>query len=195
MSNVKLHSSQDGFEQGALGYTSTAKILHWSMALIWLVSWFIGILATHWRDELNPQHGLTFAHKALASTLLFLIALRVAWRLLHSAPALPATMSPFMQRGALVGHLLLYGIALIALPVSGWYWSSVADKPILVATLFTLPPLVETNKDLYDLAKYIHTWTAWFCGVLVGGHILVALKHHIIDRDDILRGMLVKRRG
>ncbi|GLK91251.1 cytochrome b [Pseudomonas turukhanskensis] len=178
-----------------VGYTSTAKLLHWGMALIWLCSWVIGILATHWREELNPQHGLTFTHKALASTLVFLIVVRIAWRLLHPVPALPSTMSPLMQRGAKVGHLLLYGIALLALPLSGWYWSSVADKPILVATLFTLPPLVEPNKDLYDIAKIIHTWTAWFCGALVGGHALIALKHHFIDKDDILLGMLPKRRG
>lgn len=41
-------------------YTRTAKGLHWGMALVWMISWAMGILATHWRDELNPQHGLTF---------------------------------------------------------------------------------------------------------------------------------------
>jgi cytochrome b561 len=50
--------------------------------------------------------------------------------------------------------------------------------------------LVEADADLYDLAKYIHTWTSWFCGALVGGHLLVALKHHLIDRDNVLAGML-----
>jgi cytochrome b561 len=99
-------------------------------------------------------------------------------------------MSPFMKRGALVGHILLYVVALVGLPVSGWYWSSVADKPIIVAGLFTLPPLVAPDKDLYDLAKWIHTYTAWLCGALVGGHVLVALKHHFIERDDVLTGML-----
>ena len=172
-------------------YTSTAKLLHWGMALLWIGAWCIGILATHWRDELNAHHELTFLHKAMASTLLFLVVARIAWRLSHPAPALPETMSPFMKRGALVGHILLYVVALVGLPVSGWYWSSVADKPIIVAGLFTLPPLVAPDKDLYDLAKWIHTYTAWLCGALVGGHVLVALKHHFIERDDVLTGMLL----
>lgn len=173
-------------------YTSTAKWLHWGMALVWVISWTMGILATHWRDELNPQHGLTFLHKALASTLLFAIVIRIAWRLMHQPPALPHSMSALMKRGAMIGHALLYAIALIALPLSGWYWSSVADKPILVAGLFTLPSLVNPDPDLYDLAKYIHTWTSWFCGALVGGHILIALKHQFIDKDNILAAMLPK---
>ena len=181
-------------EPKTIEYTSTAKWLHWGMALVWIFSWTLGILATHWRDELNPQHELTFLHKALASTLLFAIVLRVAWRVTHRPPALPESMSAPMKRGAMIGHVLLYAVALIALPLSGWYWSSVADKPILVAGLFALPPLVAPDSDLYDLAKYIHTWTSWLCGALVGGHVLIAIKHQLIDKDGILTGMLPKPR-
>ncbi len=177
----------------AKSYTATAKWLHWGMALIWIVAWGVGIAAVHWRDEFNPQHQLTFLHKAMASTLLFLIVLRIAWRLTHAAPAMPDTMTPLVKRAAFIGHLLLYSVALVGLPISGWYWSSVADKPILVAGLFLLPPLVEPDKSLYDLAKAIHTYTSWLCGVLVGGHVIVALKHHFIDKDKVLAGMLPGR--
>ncbi|WP_212624867.1 cytochrome b [Pseudomonas sp. PP3] len=177
----------------AESYTSTAKWLHWGMALLWMGAWFIGILATHWRDELNAHHELTFLHKAMASTLLFLIVVRIAWRITHPAPALPAAMSPLMKRGAFLGHLMLYAIALIGLPLSGWYWSSVADKPILVAGLFQLPPMVGPDQTLYELAKSIHTYVAWLCGALVGGHVLVALTHHFVEKDEVLKGMLPGR--
>lgn len=56
------------------------------LALLWIGAWFIGILATHWRDEFNTQHELTFLHEAMASTLLFLIVVRIAWRITHPAP-------------------------------------------------------------------------------------------------------------
>jgi cytochrome b561 len=57
-------------------------------------------------------------------------------------------MSLLMKRGAVVGHLLLNGIALLMLPISGWYWSTVAYKPILVAGIFMLAPLVDPNPEL-----------------------------------------------
>lgn len=173
-------------------YTRTAQWLHWSMAAIWILSWVVGILATHWREALNPTHGLTIVHKALASTLLILIVVRVFWRLTHPAPALPSHMSSMMQRAAHVGHLLLYVVALIALPLSGWYWSSVADKPIMLLGLVQLPPLVAPDPTLYGLAKTLHQWLAWSCGALIGGHVLVALKHHWIDKDTVLCSMLPK---
>ncbi|HEN8727093.1 TPA: cytochrome b [Pseudomonas putida] len=172
------------------GYTSTAKGLHWISGIIWIVAWVIGFVAVHWRDELNPAHFLTLLHKAMASTLIFLVILRLAWRVTHPAPGMPETMSRPMQQAASVGHWLLYGVALIGLPVSGWYWSSVADKPIMVAGLYQLPPLVEPEEGMYATAKAIHTYVGWFCGLLVVGHVAAALKHHFVDKDAVLKGML-----
>lgn len=171
-------------------YTSTAKLLHWLMALLWLSAWFIGIAATHWRDELNAHHELTYLHKAIASTILFLTVIRVFWVITHPAPPLPSSMSNAAKHIAHLGHLAIYLLALVALPLSGWYWSSVADKPIMVAGLFQLPPLVAPAEHLYDLAKAIHTYSSWLCGMLISGHVVVAIKHHFLDRDGILKRML-----
>lgn len=171
-------------------YTGIAKLLHWAMAAIWIAAWCMGMIAVYLREALNPHHGMTAAHKAIGSTLLFLIVLRVAWRLAHPAPGLPDRMTPFMRKAAHLGHIALYAVALIALPISGWIWSSVADKPIMVLWLFQLPPLTAPNPAAYDAAKTLHVLCAWSMGALVAGHILIALKHHLVDRDGVLEGML-----
>ena len=182
MHSPKIQSEYDPF----------AKLLHWAVASLWIAVWVIGILAVYWRDALNPDHGLSIAHKAMASAMLALIAIRVVWRMTHPAP--PAiTQSRFMQRAAHAGHLAIYALALIALPLSGWVWSSVADKPIMVVWLVKLPPIVAPAPAYYDLAKLVHVSIAWTAGILIAGHVLMALKHHVIDRDDTLRGMLPRR--
>ena len=175
------------------GYNPVSKLLHWSMAAIWIAAWGLGVMAVYLRDLINTDHGVTIAHKAIATTILFLVVLRVAWRLTHPAPPLPDSMSPLLQRAAQLGHLGLYAVALIALPVSGWLMSSVADKPIMVLWLFHLPPLVEPAKAWVETARLVHTTLAWTMGAVVLGHILIALKHHYIDRDGILAGMLPGR--
>lgn len=177
-----------------VGYTGTAKWLHWGSAALWIAAWILGFLAVYARDWLNPDHGLTIWHKAIASVIIFLTVIRLIWRFTHRVPDYPLSMTPFMQRAAHAGHGLLYVFALILLPLSGWFWSSVADKPITLLGLFPLFPLVPPNPDLYDVAKAIHVFLAWFSGLLVAGHILIAWKHHFIDRDAILRDMLPKRR-
>lgn len=180
--------------QASASYTPVAKGFHWIVALIWIAAWTLGFTAAHGPEAINPDHVLTGAHKAIASTVIVLTALRLLWRLTHRPPALPETMSPLAQNLAHLGHVLLYAVALIALPLSGWYWSSIAGRPVLLGGIIPLPPLAAADPDLRAVARLIHLYTAWFCGALVLGHILVAFKHHFIDRDDILLRMTHARR-
>lgn len=174
----------------APAYHPISKFQHWLMAGIWIAAWLIGFVAVHLRDSVNAEHQLTILHKAIASTVLFLTALRLVWRLTHPAPALPSSMSPAMQRMAHLGHLGLYAVALIALPLSGWMWSSVADKPIMMLGLVQLPPLVAPAPEYYGLAKLVHQWLSWTFGLVVLGHAAAALKHHFVDRDGVMASML-----
>lgn len=175
-------------------YAAPLRALHWTTAAIWIASWIIAFAGVHWRDALNTGHQLTFWHKALASTVIFLTLFRIASRFAYGAPALPASMSTLAQRAAHWGHIGIYALALIALPLSGWFWSSVADKPIMMLGLIKLPPLVAPDKSLYDTAKMIHTYAAWACGGLILGHIGAAVKHQLVDRDGIMLRMLSPRR-
>lgn len=173
-----------------LSYTSTAKFLHWFMALLWIAVWIMGMLAVYGRQTFNPQYGLTAWHKAIASTLLLLIVIRIIWRLSHTPPALPNSMSKHAQYMAKLGHFALYIFALLAMPMSGWLLSSFAGRPVLVAGILPLPALSAPNPEYVGLVREIHTYLAWFCAVLIEGHILLALKHHFSDKDTVLISML-----
>ncbi|MGP6457438.1 cytochrome b [Enterobacter ludwigii] len=175
-------------------FTPVAILLHWMTAAIWLLAWGVGFIAVTWREELNSDHFLTTTHKAIASTVIFITIVRIIWRIIKHPPSLPDSMSSLMQLVAHAGHYLLYAIALIGLPLSGWLWSSVADKPIMVLGLFRLPPLVDPAPEYYVLVKDIHITIAYIAGVLVAGHILVALKHVLFDKDGVMQSMLPWRK-
>lgn len=55
--------------------------------------------------------------------------------------------------------------------------------------LFDLPDLVDQNKNLGHQLKEVHEWLANVLMVLVGLHILAAVKHHFIDKDGLLYRM------
>lgn len=173
-----------------ISYTKTAKFLHWLMALIWILVWTMGMLAVYGRQTFNPEHGLTAFHKAIASTILLLVVIRIIWRLTHTPPALPANMSNHAQYITKLGHIAIYLFALIAMPLSGWLLCSFANSPIMVVGLFNLPPLTTPHPEYVDLIWQIHCYLAWFCGLLILGHILLAFKHHFIDKDTVLISML-----
>lgn len=174
-------------------YHPFSKFLHWTMGAIWLGVWVAGFLAVHFREQLNPHHGLSVWHKAIAITLVFLVVLRVFWRLVTPPPALPDSMTPRMKRAASAGHLGIYALALVALPMTGWALSSVAGKPVMMLGLVEIPPYLPQNKDIVETVRDIHTWLSWLCGAMVLGHILLAFKHHVVDKDGVLTGMLPRR--
>ena len=56
--------------------------------------------------------------------------------------------------------------------------------------ILPIPDLIEKNKLLGDLLQTVHVSLNYlFIAVLIG-HIGAALKHHFIDKDDILTRML-----
>jgi cytochrome b561 len=53
-----------------------------------------------------------------------------------------------------------------------------------------LPDLVPRNRELYETLKSTHDNLALVLYGVVGLHVLGALKHHFVMRDDVLRRML-----
>lgn len=178
-------------------YTAPAKWLHWLMAILIVTAAVIGIYASTLDYGVDAAHdaykgAVITLHKSIASVTIFLIVLRIFWRLTHRPPDLRG-MSAVMARAAHLGHLGLYFL-MIAVPVSGWAYSSVAGYPVPVGGLFVLPPLLEKSKDLIPVASEAHELFAYALVVLAAGHVAAALKHQFFDHDGVLRSMLPRHR-
>jgi cytochrome b561 len=178
-------------------YPSGAKFFHWLMAAIIVTAWFIGFGSAHLRGAAERGGPALLVHKAIASTVLFLVVARLAYRLLfrHAYPELPDTISPPMRTIAKGVHVVLYAGVMIATPLSGWIWSSVAGHPVLLLGIVNLPPIAPLNKANYDLWMWLHRAFAWSAGAVIAVHVLAALKHHLVDHDDILVRMLPWRKN
>jgi cytochrome b561 len=78
---------------------------------------------------------------------------------------------------------------MLAIPVVGWLMSSAKGYTVNYFGLFELPDLVDKDKVLGHQLKEIHELLANGLMVLVGLHIMAALKHQFIDRDGLLGRM------
>lgn len=172
-------------------YTRTAQYLHWIMSLIFILAWIIGFYSGNFLSyevDGNFKGQVITLHKNIATTILFLVVIRIFWRYTHPAPKLPATMSKSMKTLAHLGHLALY-FMLLALPITGCLFSWSAGHPAPVLYLFEIPRLVQDNPELLAIVKPLHIWISWAAGLLLVGHIVAALKHHFIDKDNVLKSM------
>jgi len=128
-------------------------------------------------------------HKWVGVTVFLLALFRIAWRVTHQPPALPSSMPRLMQIAAHAGHHMLY-MLMFLIPLSGWLMSSAKGFQTVWFGILPIPDLIEKNKLLGDLLQTVHVSLNYlFIAVLIG-HIGAALKHHFIDKDDILTRML-----
>lgn len=174
-------------------YNSVAKAFHWIMAVIIIVAWLIGFYSATFLSYSTPHSKkaevITF-HKEIATLVLFLVVLRFLWRMTHKTPAFPADMSPLMKFAAHAGHFLLYAF-MLAVPVSGWFYSSAAGYPIPVVWLFNLPEIIsKTSPATAELFRETHMYLAYIIGILVVGHVAMAIKHQFIDKDGTIDKMI-----
>ena len=171
----------------ASAYTPVAKGLHWLMAALILGLAALGIVMHEM--PLSPLKLELYAwHKWFGVTVFLLVWLRLAWRLTHRPPALPATLSPPLQRLAHAGHALLYGL-MIVIPLSGWLMSSAKGVQTVWFGLVPLPDLLGRDRELGDLLQQAHKLLNLLLLLTLAGHVLAALWHHFVLKDDTLRRM------
>ena len=175
------------FRNTTRSWGSLSKAFHWLIVLLIINQWWIASRA----DELKGLAKLEALawHKSFGMTILMLAVLRLLWRLLNPTPDLTAETRRWERVLARISHVLLYAL-IFAMPLTGWMMSSAKNYPVSWFKMFQFPDLVtpaeQTFHQMHDLHHLLF-------GVLVGVallHVAGALKHHFIDKNDVLRRML-----
>ena len=164
-------------------YSAVAMWFHWTIAALVIANLVIGLF----HDALPG--GAMPAHKAIGLTVLALTAARVAWRLGHRPPPLPAD-TPGWERGAAhATHWLLY-LLMVAMPVTGWMMvsGSAIRRPLTWFGLFDLPYL-PIGPQAGGIGHDGHAILGWVMLALVVLHVAAALRHRLILRDQVLARM------
>ncbi len=178
---------------GAAQWGSLARFFHWTVVVLILVQGTIGLIMVELPKRPNVIPVFSF-HKSLGLTILLLALLRLAWRVFDPRPDEPATIPHWQAIGARVGHALLY-VLLFAVPLSGWFFDSASGlRPLYWWGLVKMPSLTGgAAPDLKDIGKEAHEWLFWLLVLVAAGHAAMALVHHFVHRNDVLRRMLPGR--
>ena len=173
-------------------YGSLSKFLHWIIALAVAFMLIIGFTMDGRAEPLKSQmYGY---HEELGLTIMGLLIFRLYWRWQNPLPELPATVAAWERTVSKLGHYLLY-VLLGVMIASGWAKSTASGYTPNFYGLFELPmPFVPVDTGVKHLAKQIHVTTVWFLIGLISIHILAALNHHFIHKNDVLKRMLPTRK-
>lgn len=176
-------------KNSSLRWGSLARLFHWVIVALIITQFVLASMAEDL--PLGMAKLATLArHKSVGITILTLAVLRLLWRLYNrNSPPLPADLKPY-QKG--LAHLTHYGlyVLLFAMPLSGWLMSSAKNYPVSWFGFFTLPNLVQPDEGVFEFMKSTHGVLAGTLVVITTLHVLAALYHHFMKKDDVLKRML-----
>jgi cytochrome b561 len=167
-------------------YNMGAIYLHWIIALLMIYMVFFG-------EGLIRRQQATFypsLHVSLGVLILVLSLGRLAWRMMHQPPDLPASMKGWEVSLSHITHWLFYAL-MILLPLTGMmsFTHQLAKEPLLAGVtvfgMFGAPAL----PDLFGLGRNSHSIASNVAYFLIILHVLAALKHQFWDKDNILNRM------
>ena len=177
-------------------YSTVAIILHWVIAGLILFNLYLAL-------QFDGLRGLAKfnafqLHKSVGLTVLVLSLARLAWRLTHRPPLLPAKMPRWEKFGAQAAHWVLYGL-MIGIPLTGWVVVSASptNLPTVIFKTVPWPHLgfihdlsMPVRRSLEDQVEQVHMLLGFSMGFLIILHVAAALKHQFWNRDEVLSHML-----
>lgn len=166
----------------------------WSIGAHWLtLALLVAVYALIELRGIFPKG--TAAHEAMKTwhfmlglTVLGVVAVRLALRLVFRAPPITPAPAAWVLWLAKAMYVALYAF-LIAMPLLGWLTLSADGEPVPLFGL-QLPALIAPNEALAENFEEIHETVGTIGYYLIGLHAAAALFHHYFMGDDTLSRML-----
>lgn len=170
------------------GYRTPARAMHWIVAAAVLMMIPAGIVMIQEGIPRSLQDTLFLFHKNTGVLLFPLILVRLAYRLRHPAPPLPASMPGWQRRAAGASHAALYAL-LIVMPVSGFVRVRAGGFPIELLDSLGAGPWLARSEAVAGFAKGVHASGALALIAILVVHVGAALHHAVIRRDGVWQRM------
>ena len=166
-------------------YNGVAKTLHWTIMVLVLMMLYGGFTS----ENLPKADRLGFfqTHAGIGIIILILMIARLLWRRSHPVPALPDGMPRWQQIASKATHHSLYLLVLLQ-PVIGLTIASTSKFNLKAFGVFGLQ--VAPNETIHTISETLHGANAWIITALIALHLVAALYHHFVRRDNVLKRML-----
>lgn len=167
-------------------YSKRTTIIHWLIFVLFLTTLGLGM----WLDESEntAQKLSTFpAHFLIGDLVFFLVLIRIYFRKKDGEPA-PANANPLLNKVAAATHGLL-NLTLIAVVVSGVVTAVTSG---VIDALKKGDPKLIPDFDKVP-AKEFHEIFIGVLLLLIAFHVVAALYHQFIVKDNLLRRIMIRR--
>ncbi|QFT34623.1 cytochrome b [Roseibium porphyridii] len=166
-------------------YGSVTRLLHWSVAVLVLITWPLGLMIGFAKKDVVSAFYLL--HESFGFIVLWLMLIRVGNKLLTKPIE---NEGPAIERYAAASVHGLFYLFLIIMPLSGFLATNAHGFPLKWFGLVQIWSPIGKSPDIAWTLSAIHEWSAYILLVLFVLHIGAVVFHHTIRKDRTLFRML-----
>ena len=171
-----------GMENEEERYGFASRMLHWTTAILFLSLFPLGMFASMIPEGAWFRNYYYVIHKSIGVLVFILLLVRLFWNSRSKRPELDDTLKPAERLWAHRVHIILY-VMLLAMPLTGFMMTSYHGFPTYFFGLEFAP--LWGKSDVYIIWGTFHKYLLpYVLYIVLGAHILGALKHHFIDKHE-----------
>ena len=159
--------------------------LHWASATLVVLLWCVG-QSIDWFPKGAPRISVRSGHILFGLVLGLLLLFRIWWRSTGGRKLPPAAVTG-PQRLASLLHIGLYLLLLATVSLG---IANVWVRGDTIFQIFTVPEFAPGNRELREQVEETHALLANTVAAAAVIHAAIALYHHYVRRDGVLRRML-----
>lgn len=178
-------------DQKITHYSRTARYTHWLTVLAIVLAYLLVDLGDgEGAEDSSSPSWMLQGHYLAGLAVLALLVPRILVRLRSPAPPIIPAPKAVISLVAHSLHLALYAFLLVQ-PVLGILQVNYAGQLVSLPWVdWSLPAVVGPDHAAHELVGEIHETIGEIFYWVIGAHILAALWHHFLVRDNTLRRML-----
>ncbi len=161
-------------------YGKVSRMLHWTIAILFISLIPMGIFASMIPEDTEYRNAYYVVHKTIGVTVFLLVIVRLIWNRLSRRPSLDSALTSREEKLALRAHNTLY-FMMLAIPITGFMMTSYHGYETYFF-FWEMQPLWEQS-EIYQVWGGFHKYLLpYLIYIVLGAHILGALKHQFIDK-------------
>ena len=164
-------------------YGRASRYLHWSIAILFMALVPMGIFTSIIPEDTAFRNAYYVVHKTIGVIVIALVCIRLIWNRVSARPALDESLTAREHKVAKVAHFALYAM-MVAMPITGFVMTSFHGYPTFFFA-WEFGPFWEPSNSATIAWGLFHKYLLPFVlYILLGAHILGALKHRFLDKQE-----------
>ena len=161
-------------------YGKVSRMLHWTIAILFISLIPMGIFASMIPEDTEYRNAYYVVHKTIGVTVFLLVIVRLIWNRLSRRPSLDSALTSREEKLAHRAHNTLY-FMMLAIPITGFMMTSYHGYETYFF-FWEMQPFWEQS-EIYQVWGGFHKYLLpYLLYIVLGAHILGALKHQFIDK-------------